>query len=51
LHLIVADSEKARAVVKEKLESQGITVIRLDSIVPSLEDVFVTLTAGDRNKK
>jgi peptidase E len=37
--------ERAREVLSEA----GISISRLEVITPSLEDVFVTLTAADKN--
>ncbi len=49
LHIVVLNTEAAMAVAREKLGNAGIGISRLEVITPSLEDVFVTLTAKDRN--
>jgi ABC-2 type transport system ATP-binding protein len=43
LHATVDDEEEAVARMKEMLGPAGITIIRAEKIVPSLEDVFVTM--------
>ena len=43
LHTTVKDAEGSIPVIRRALEGAGITVPRIDRIVPSLEDVFVTL--------
>jgi drug efflux transport system ATP-binding protein len=45
LHLVVQNAEAAIPQVKQFLESRKITVHRVEQIHPSLEDVFVSLTA------
>ncbi len=45
LHLVSNNAEQAMSRVREKLESEGITIKRFEKITPTLEDVFVTLTA------
>jgi ABC-2 type transport system ATP-binding protein len=47
VHLVVDDPEEAQRSAKEKLEAAGIKVYAIQPILPSLEDVFVTLTARD----
>ncbi len=49
LHLVVTDTATAENIAREKLAKVGIKVFRIDIITPSLEDVFVTLTAKDQN--
>jgi len=44
MHLLV-DESVSRAQIEEKLRSVGITHTEINEIGPSLEDVFVTLTA------
>jgi ABC-2 type transport system ATP-binding protein len=51
LHLVTADADTAIQTVKEKLSEAGIRLSRIEVITPSLEDVFVTLTAKDRNSE
>ncbi|MGO9606704.1 MAG: ATP-binding cassette domain-containing protein [Candidatus Binataceae bacterium] len=50
LHLVVADGDTAIKAVRAAMDSNGIQVRRLDRIRPSLEDAFVALTSGDREK-
>ena len=52
LHVVVGEGEAAAATVRERLESSGHRVERIEKIVPSLEDVFVSLIqARDRAEK
>ncbi|MHB8767084.1 MAG: ABC transporter ATP-binding protein [Deferrisomatales bacterium] len=49
LHAVVADAESAGPAVRSRLEEKGYPVERVEKIVPSLEDVFVSLIeARDR---
>jgi ABC-2 type transport system ATP-binding protein len=41
LHVSVADEEEARRLIREHLSREGIDVVRIDRIAPSLEDVFI----------
>jgi ABC-2 type transport system ATP-binding protein len=41
LHVSVANEEEGRRLIRERLGSEGITVDRVDRIMPSLEDVFI----------
>ena len=43
LHATVENAEKGIPEVRSVLESSGISVSRIEKIIPSLEDVFVTL--------
>ena len=43
LHATVDNIEKAVPQIKKVLEESGITLNRIERIMPSLEDVFVTL--------
>jgi ABC-2 type transport system ATP-binding protein len=43
LHAVVGDVAQGTADIRKTLESSGIKVNRIERIVPSLEDVFVTL--------
>jgi ABC-2 type transport system ATP-binding protein len=46
LHLVVPQAQQALAALPGWLEERGIRVARIEPIRPSLEDVFVALTAG-----
>ncbi len=43
LHATVENAEAAVPMIKKALEASGISVLRIEKIEPSLEDVFVTL--------
>lgn len=51
LHLVTPNPEAATARARELLGKAGIPIAGINPITPSLEDVFVTLTAGDRNEE
>lgn len=46
LHLVVAGAAEASPRIRSYLAERGIAVRRIEQIRPSLEDVFVSLTAG-----
>ncbi|MGA3325715.1 MAG: ABC transporter ATP-binding protein, partial [Terriglobia bacterium] len=46
LHAVVADAQAAMPGISAALGARGIKVGRLEQIPPSLEDVFVNLTAS-----
>lgn len=46
LHLVVTSAAEAAAPVRAHLEKAGLRVGRVEPIRPTLEDVFVSLTAG-----
>jgi ABC-2 type transport system ATP-binding protein len=49
LHAVTSDSVQAEVAVRRRLEQRGFRIERLEAIVPSLEDVFVSLIeARDR---
>lgn len=49
LHVVALDGESAAAAIRNLLPQQGVRVSRIEKIVPSLEDVFVSLIeARDR---
>jgi ABC-2 type transport system ATP-binding protein len=52
IHLVVAQAEALREPVRRRLAEQGFRVTGIEKIVPSLEDVFVSLIeARDRQEK
>lgn len=50
LHLVTSDANAAAERARQLCRDSGISVKRLEVITPSLEDVFVTLTAQDREE-
>jgi ABC-2 type transport system ATP-binding protein len=46
LHLVVRDAAAATPQIAKYLAQQGIVVERMETIHPSLEDVFVSLTTA-----
>ncbi len=52
LHIVVEDAQGAVGVIKQTLTDHGFPVSRIEKIVPSLEDVFVSLIeARDREEQ
>jgi len=51
LHVVVANAMTSIPLIRETLQSKGIRVGRTESIPPSLEDVFVSLTAARQAQK
>ena len=52
LHVVATEGEAVAAIVRERLESAGYRVEGIEKIIPSLEDVFVSLIqARDRAGK
>lgn len=51
LHAVVTDAAAAMPKIREALEAQQIQVTRMEQIPPSLEDVFVSLTASHGSNK
>ncbi len=49
LHLVVEDAQAQVPKLRRYLEERNVEVRRLDPIPPTLEDVFVSLTAGQAN--
>lgn len=49
LHLVVEDAQAQTPKLRRYLEERNVEVRRLDPIPPTLEDVFVSLTAGQTN--
>lgn len=50
LHAVVAEAPTAMPAIRAALEARQVHVHRLEQIPPSLEDVFVSLTAGREAK-
>jgi ABC-2 type transport system ATP-binding protein len=51
IHVVTLDPEGASARIREILATAEISVLRIEVITPSLEDVFVTLTSEDANSE
>jgi ABC-2 type transport system ATP-binding protein len=52
IHIITKDADKAVAIIKTTLVERGFKVFRIGKIIPSLEDVFVSLIeARDRTEQ
>jgi TusA-related sulfurtransferase len=43
IHVLVDDPQKGERVIRELLESQGLEVLGLQVVRPSLEDAFVSI--------
>jgi ABC-2 type transport system ATP-binding protein len=43
LHATVEDGKEAEQAIRAILREAGVDVIRIEAIIPSLEDVFVTM--------
>jgi ABC-2 type transport system ATP-binding protein len=50
LHVTVDDTDAAGPKIRERLGSQGIEVRRLESIEPSMEDVFVAMIEAEERR-
>jgi len=50
LHVTVDDLEATTERIRQKLAAAGIEVRRLEKILPSLEDVFVSMIEGDERR-
>ena len=50
LHVVVTDANTSIPFIRRMLQEKGFHVARVESIPPSLEDVFVSLTASRRPK-
>ncbi len=48
LHLVVEKADTAIPALREYLSQRGVTVTTIEPIRPTLEDVFVSLTAGHK---
>lgn len=52
LHLVVEQAQDVIPIISETLKNRGLVVLRVESITPSLEDVFVSLIeARDRQEQ
>lgn len=51
LHVVVSDANAAIPSIREILQGKGFRVARVESIAPSLEDVFVSLTSAHHSQK
>ena len=51
LHVVVSDADAAIPSIREILQGKGFRVTRVESIAPSLEDVFVSLTSAHHSQK
>jgi ABC-2 type transport system ATP-binding protein len=51
LHVSIPNEQDAKHVISETLEKQGISVSRVELIVPSLEDVFIHLIDRETKEK
>jgi ABC-2 type transport system ATP-binding protein len=47
LHVVVTDLEAGRRAVQERLERDGNVPVRVERIVPSLEDVFIHMIEAE----
>ena len=47
VHVVVEDMDRARATIPSTLKPHGITVLEMEKISPSLEDVFVSLVRAE----
>jgi len=43
IHMVVEDADRAIGAIKQTLASRGFKIFRIEKIIPSLEDVFVSL--------
>jgi len=50
LHVVVDDLESGMKTIRATLSDKGITIHRLEKILPSLEDVFVALIEAEEKK-
>lgn len=51
LHVVATDAAVAIHTIQEILQAKGFRVARVESIAPTLEDVFVSLTASHRPRE
>jgi ABC-2 type transport system ATP-binding protein len=51
LHVVVTDAATASSAIRQSLQDKGFHVGRVEPIPPSLEDVFVSLTAARQQQK
>jgi ABC-2 type transport system ATP-binding protein len=50
LHVTVDDPDATAERIRRKLAAAGIEVRRLEKILPSLEDVFVSMIEGEERR-
>jgi len=50
LHLVVQEAATVIPTLRAYLGQRGVTVSRIEAIAPTLEDVFVSLTAGRKEQ-
>jgi len=50
LHVTVEDLESGTYAIRSRLSAEGITIHRLEKILPSLEDVFVAMIEAEEKK-
>lgn len=51
LHVVVKDAEISIPVIKKLLENKGFSIHRIERILPSLEDVFISLIKAEDRKE
>jgi len=50
LHVVVDDPDSGMKSIRDQLSEKGISIWKLEKILPSLEDVFVALTEAEEKK-
>jgi beta-lactamase superfamily II metal-dependent hydrolase len=48
IHILVDDSQKGEKVIREILKEQGMEILDLLVVRPSLEDAFVSIVQGGK---
>jgi ABC-2 type transport system ATP-binding protein len=51
LHAVVPDAGRSRVAIRARLEQSGLAVGRIEKILPSLEDVFVSLIEAEDRRQ
>ena len=51
LHVLAAEAAPMVPVLRDTLQAKGLRVLRVEPILPTLEDVFVSLTAARKSQK